>query len=425
MSMMATPVAPTTSRPRVALVAAAANRSGANVAALRLHRGLRDAGADSRFVAGIVADGVPDAGPPSPRWRREMWRVRSRAGRWIAARFGPQPEGMQSLNVLPSGLARRLNAERLDAVHLHWVNNELLSIAEIGRIRHPMVWTLHDMWAFCGSEHYLADPSAYLGPPGSAVGADVSQMARWTWERKRRAWAILNPIIVAPSRWLADLASRSRLLGHLPVEIVPYGLDLACFRPPPAQERGSSRPLRIVFGATGGSSDPRKGFDLFVAAAVRLADTFRDRACELVFFGSAEPPRMDPVPADVRIRSAGIIGSDAEMARVFGEADLFVATSRLDNLPNTVMEATACGIPTVAFRIGGMPDMIEHQRTGYLAQPFDADDLAAGISWALEDETRLRALKAAARSKAEREFGSDLQAERMLAIYDRAMRLAR
>jgi glycosyltransferase involved in cell wall biosynthesis len=332
---------------------------------------------------------------------------------------------MQSLNVLPSGLAHRLNADRLDAVHLHWVNNELLSIAEIGRIRHPMVWTLHDMWAFCGSEHYLADPSAYLGPPGSAVGAGVSRMARWTWERKRRAWASLRPIIVAPSRWLGDLVSRSRLLGHLPVEIVPYGLDLDCFCPPPDQQQGSSRPLRIVFGAAGGSADPRKGFDLFVAAIGRLADTFRARACELVFFGSVEQPRMDPVAADVRFRSAGIIGSDAEMARLFGQADLFVATSRLDNLPNTVMEATACGIPTVAFRIGGMPDMIEHQRTGYLARAFDAADLAAGISWALEDESRLRALKEAARGKAEREFGSGLQAARMLAIYDRAMRLAR
>jgi glycosyltransferase involved in cell wall biosynthesis len=424
-SVTATPTSSTANRPRVALVAAAANRGGAHVAALRLHQGLLDAGVDSRFVAGIVADGVPVAGPPSPRWRRDLWRVRSRVSRWIAARFGPQPEGMQSLNVLPSGLAHRLNADRLDAVHLHWVNNELLSIAEIGRIRHPMVWTLHDMWAFCGSEHYLADPSAYLGPPGSAVGAGVSQMARWTWERKRRAWASLQPIIVAPSRWLGDLASRSRLLGHLPVEIVPYGLDLDCFRPPSARERDASRPFRIVFGAAGGSADPRKGFDLFVAAMGRLAETFRARACELVFFGSAEPPRMDPVAADLRVCSAGIIRSDAEMARLFGEADLFVATSRLDNLPNTVMEATACGIPTVAFRIGGMPDMIEHQRTGYLAEAFDADDLAAGISWALEDETRLRALKKAARGKAEREFGSGLQAERMLAIYDRAMRLAR
>jgi glycosyltransferase involved in cell wall biosynthesis len=109
------------------------------------------------------------------------------------------------------------------------------------------------------------------------------------------------------------------------------------------------------------------------------------------------------------------------MAALLADADVFVATSRLDNLPNTVMEATACGVPTLAFRIGGMPDMIEHQTTGYLARAFEVTDLADGISWVLADEARLRALKAAARTKAQREFGSDLQAQRMLAIYERAI----
>jgi glycosyltransferase involved in cell wall biosynthesis len=122
------------------------------------------------------------------------------------------------------------------------------------------------------------------------------------------------------------------------------------------------------------------------------------------------------------IRSAGIIGSDTEMAKLLADSDVFVSTSRLDNLPNTVMEATACGVPTVAFNIGGMPDMIDHQTTGYLARAFDVNDLADGLSWVLADESRLSALKTAARMKAERDFGSDLQAERMLAIYERAIR---
>ena len=112
------------------------------------------------------------------------------------------------------------------------------------------------------------------------------------------------------------------------------------------------------------------------------------------------------------------------MAMLLADADVFVAASRLDNLPNTVMEATACGVPTVAFRIGGMPDMIEHQVTGYLSRAFEVTDLADGISWVLADDARLRALKAAARMKAQREFGSALQAERMLSIYERAFRTA-
>jgi glycosyltransferase involved in cell wall biosynthesis len=407
--------------PRVAIVAAAANRGGAHVAAMRLHRGLLSAGANSRFVAGLVDEELPSAGARSSWWQSTTWRVRARIGRTIVKRFDERSVGMQSINVLPSGLSRRLAASRFDVVNLHWINNELISIAEIGRIKQPMVWTLHDMWMFCGSEHYLSDPSPYLGD-GNAGELPVgpSELARWTWQRKLRAWSNLQPIIVAPSRWLGDLASRSRLLGHLPVEIVPYGLDLDCFRPPQSRPSYSPRPVRIVFGAAGGTADPRKGFDLFSAAIGRLASTGLQRPCELVFFGSPAAPPIEGA-GTMSIRSAGIIRSDADMATLLADADVFVATSRLDNLPNTVMEATACGVPTVAFRIGGMPDMIDHQSTGYLARAFDVTDLADGISWVLADEPRLRALKAAARKKAAREFGSDLQAERMLAIYGRAM----
>lgn len=418
------PIATPSGRPRAALVAAAANRGGAHVAALRLHKGLLDSGASSRFIAGVVEAGVENVGRPSTDWQRLLWKVRSRAGRWLAKSFAPDSEGMQSLNVLPSWLSGRLYASDIDVVHLHWVNNELLSIEQIGRIRHPMVWTLHDMWAFCGSEHYLTDPSAYLGPPGTVPSSGPSRMARWTWNRKRRAWAGIQPIIVAPSRWLGDLTAKSRLLGHLPVEVVPYGLDLDCFRPLYLPASHVTRPARIVFGAAGGTADPRKGFDLFAAAIGRLASGGLSRPCELIFFGSPEVPHIDCV-GSVSIRSAGVIRSDAAMASLLANADVFVATSRLDNLPNTVMEATACGVPTVAFRIGGMPDMIEHQVTGYLARAFEVTDLADGISWVLADDARLRALKAAARVKAEREFGSDLQAERMLAIYEQATAASR
>ena len=79
-----------------------------------------------------------------------------------------------------------------------------------------------------------------------------------------------------------------------------------------------------------------------------------------------------------------------------------VVPSRQDNLPNTAVEAHACGAPVVAFRTGGLPDIVEHKRTGYLAQPFDTQDLAAGISWVLEDPQRRIGLGHAARQRAER-----------------------
>lgn len=413
-------VAPLLEGRQVALVASAADRGGAHVAALRLHYGLINAGVSATYVAGVVQPGIAGVGPPSSWWQCGVSKGRCRIGTWLTDRWARSGEGKQSANVLPSGLARRLNQPGIDIVHLHWVNNELLSIEEIGRIRKPMVWTLHDMWAFCGSEHFMADPADYLGPPGSEPEQWPSRLGKWTWHRKRRAWVGIRPWLVAPSHWIGDLASRSRLLGHLPVEIIPYGLDLDCFRP--RRERVSEepgRPLRIVFGAAGGGSDPRKGFDLFAEAMGRLSNRAGLRPFEIVFFGSQACPTLPESCRSIPVRSAGVITSDEAMAALFAEADVFVAASRLDNLPNTVLEATACGVPTVAFKIGGMPDMIEHCVTGCLARPFDVCALADGIAWVLGDDARLRGLRAAARGKAEREFGSDRQAGRMIGLYDR------
>ncbi|MFM6909103.1 MAG: glycosyltransferase, partial [Dolichospermum sp.] len=88
-----------------------------------------------------------------------------------------------------------------------------------------------------------------------------------------------------------------------------------------------------------------------------------------------------------------------------------------DNLPNTVMESLACGTPCVAFDIGGMSDMIEHQQNGYLAKPFDVDDLARGIAWVLEDKPRWVALSQCGREKVENDFTVKAQAEKYISLY--------
>jgi glycosyltransferase involved in cell wall biosynthesis len=92
--------------------------------------------------------------------------------------------------------------------------------------------------------------------------------------------------------------------------------------------------------------------------------------------------------------------------------------SRSENLPNTIIESLACGTPVVAFRVGGIPDLIDHKVNGYLAEPFDTEDLARGIAWVLEDPERHARLRAAARAKAEREYEMTHIARRYLALYE-------
>ena len=223
----------------------------------------------------------------------------------------------------------------------------------------------------------------------------------------RRTWR--GPIhIVCPSRWLADCARRSTLMGDWPISVIPNPIDLNVWAPcDQAQARAllglqADRPL-VVFGAMGGSADPRKGADLLLEALQRLRSQVAGTPLEhleLVVFGQSRPAQ--PPDFGFPIHYSGPLHDDLSLRLLYAAADVFVIPSRQDNLPNTGLEAHACGTPVVAFATGGLVDIVDPQITGALAQPFDPLSLAAAIRWVLENPQRRRQLGAAARQRAER-----------------------
>jgi glycosyltransferase involved in cell wall biosynthesis len=319
--------------------------------------------------------------------------------------------------VLPSQWVKRINASDADIVHLHWVQGEMLSIADIGRIERPIVWTLHDMWAFCGAEHYTEEFRWREGyrrdnRPAHESGFDLN---RWTWERKRKHWR--RPIqIVTPSHWLADCVRESALMRDWPVLVIPNCLDTDRWKP---MEQALARELLglpadvplLLFGAMGGGRDPRKGFDLLTAALGHLRGVIP--GLELVIFGQLAP--RNPPDLGFPVHYTGHLHDDLSLRALYSAADALVVPSRQDNLPNTAVEAQACGTPVVAFHIGGLPDIVAHQRTGYLAKAFDvADlaDLAVGIAWVLGED-----LRQASRERAVARFSNAVVAEQYRAVY--------
>jgi glycosyltransferase involved in cell wall biosynthesis len=134
-----------------------------------------------------------------------------------------------------------------------------------------------------------------------------------------------------------------------------------------------------------------------------------------VIFGASQPE--NPPEFGFKVHYLGTLNDDLLLALVYSAADVFVQPSTQENLANTVMEAIACGTPCVAFDIGGMPDMIEHQKNGYLAQPYQIDDLARGIAWVLENQERHQKLSYRAREKAEQEFTLEIQARRYWSLF--------
>jgi glycosyltransferase involved in cell wall biosynthesis len=219
---------------------------------------------------------------------------------------------------------------------------------------------------------------------------------------------------VSPSRWLADCARGSAALGDCDIVVIPNGLDLTRYRP---RDRARCRarfgiphnvPL-VAYGAMNSTTDTRKGYSHLASALERLAESNSSLRL-LVFGGRDETGATHGVP----LHGIGRVDDDATMVELLNAADVFVAPSEQDNLPNTVVEALACGCPVVAFDIGGMPDLVVPGRTGFLAAPFDTAALADCILRALQAGPGLRA---SAREHAEAHYELGSIARRHMDLY--------
>jgi glycosyltransferase involved in cell wall biosynthesis len=169
----------------------------------------------------------------------------------------------------------------------------------------------------------------------------------------------------------------------------------------------------ILFGAVSATSDKRKGYHLLVETMKKLESMVNPDEYALAIFGSSGGNESFAI----KPYYLGSLHDEISMALVYAAADVFLAPSLEDNLPNTVLEALSCGTPVVAFNIGGMPDMVVHQKNGYLAPGFETDQLAHGLRWVLEDTYRRTCLSKEARNTVLNAFTLQHAASRYLELY--------
>lgn len=412
---------------RVALLNGFDERGGAARAALRLHRGLRAGGVESRLLVqrrfghepGV--EGPHGGLPGALAWLRP--RLESIPVR-LYPRRGPS---LFSGSFLPDGLRSRIDAFAPDVLHVHWVGFGFLRPETLAAVAKPTLWTLHDSWAFTGGCHLPGTCVRYRESCGAcpALGSSAERdLSRRVFERKRRAWRGRAFTVVSPSRWLADAARSSALFHDAEIVVVPNGIDLETFHPidrDEARRRLGLDPERFVifFSALEGLSDENKGFSRLQEALERLAARgLADRFLLLVV--GLESPR-DPPRSAVPIRFAGRLDTEAELALHLAAADALALPSRQENQPNLVVEAMACARPAVAFRTTGLPELVVHRETGYLAEPFRADDLAAGIAWLAERPERAADLGRRARERAESAYAVERMVNDYAALYEAAL----
>ena len=411
---------------RPLLVSCSDISGGAARATWRLHRALVAQGIASHlYVAAKQSDDWRTQGPAGKAGRL-LARMRPYAGSATMRLQRTENPTLHSPALLPSQMRARLSAGAADVVNLHWVCGEMVSVEDIGRITKPVVWTLHDMWAFCGAEHYAQDGDGVRWRQGyekdnRGPGHGGLDIDRWVWRRKRKAWK--RPFhIVTPSRWLADCARGSALMHDWPVTVMPNALDTNTFKPLPKNLAREilglpQEPRLVLFGAIGGGRDPRKGWDLLQPALTQVAG--RVPNVHGVIFGQGEP--QHPLQLGLPLHWMGHLHDDTTIALLYSAADVMVVPSRQEAFGQTASEAQACGCPVVAFNVTGLPDVVEHGTTGYLAESYSSEDLAKGIAWVLEDTERHAQLGAQARARAVRLWSPEVVVPQYLEVYQAAI----
>lgn len=402
-------------------------QGGAARAAYRLHMGLRQVGVESgMLVKDKTSDDYLVIGP-STKVRKGLNKVRPFLDKLPLRKYPEREQVPWSVSWFPNNFGRLIHPLDPDIIHLHWIGDGFISLASLRSINKPILWTLHDMWAFTGGCHYSGGCTRYEQQCGSCpqLGSRKEQdLSRWVWKRKKKFWKDLNITVVTPSRWLAECARSSSLFRDIRVEVIPNGIDLKLFKPIDQQVAREilGVPLGkklILFGAMNAASDPRKGFHYLQPALQILAKEGWGDSAELMIFGSTKP--LNPPELGLKAHYLGRLYDDITLTLLYSAADVFVAPSIEENLVNTIVESLSCGTPCVAFDIGGMPDMIDHQENGYLARPFETSDLAQGISWVISNSERWSQLSGRSRQKAEDNFELQKVAKRYVELYQEVL----
>jgi glycosyltransferase involved in cell wall biosynthesis len=400
---------------------------GAGKAAYRLHKGLQAIGVDSQMAVMCkqTRDGSVGELSSEPAGHPDRWWDRLTSA-WNAslARYPDRPPESEIFSTFtcvhpPASLEDLLRSA--DIVNLHWVagvfDESVMAPLLKGK---PVVWTLHDMNPLTGGCHYAGDCTRYRERCGACpqLASDGdTDLSRDGWLRKSRAYDGVDLTVVTPSRWLNACSSRSALLGRFPHHAIPYGFPLDTFRPMDRRKVRAglhfSPEQSVLLFCADSVFSRRKGFRCLLESLELLSASGRIGNPVLAVIGGGDSSRIRACGFPVRF--FGSIGDESQLALLYNAADLFVLPSLEDNLPNTVVESLGCGTPVAAFSIGGVPDMVDHGRTGWLAPARDARGLSEAIEWCIRRAPE--DIRTLCRLKAESHFSLELQARRYLSLY--------
>ncbi|WP_104695992.1 glycosyltransferase [Helicobacter salomonis] len=394
---------------------------GAARACLRLHSALLKEGVDSFVWVQDTRGGVVDDRILHPQTRLgKLWAlVRPYLDKAPILLYPKRKKGTFNLGWLPfSEVVNALNALKPDIVHLHWLGRGILPLRDLPEINAPLVWSLHDMWAFTGGDHYYNDDNEHTYKHSCILNSPFERdLATFGFGMKERAYAkIPHLCIVGVSSWISRCAAQSALLKDKTHVVIPNPIDTQTYKPLDKSVCRSLLGLNtskklVGFGAME-IDNPIKGCDLLLEALQKLEST----QIELVVFGASA--HMFNLP--FKVHYLGTLKDNASLIALYNALDVLIVPSRQEALGYTAMESLSCNTPVVAFAVSGLRDLVKHQESGYLATPFDTHDLKTGIEWVLNTPDYPK-LCANARVHVLEHFSESVVSQRIVGLYEEVL----
>lgn len=401
------------------------NVGGAARAAYRLHKSLLSKGIDSNMIVQRkLSDDYTVQSFPTSLFQELLAKVKHILDQLPLRFYKNKTKILFSPSWLGfNNVVNRINSANPDIVHLHWICNGMFKVEDLARIKAPIVWTLHDNWAFTGGCHIMWDCEKYTRNCGTCPrlgSTKENDLSRDVFKRKEKTYKKMpNMVINGLSEWLTNCARKSTLFRNHKIINIPNPIDTDLFHP---FDKTLSRNLwrfpqdkkLVLFGAIAATSDINKGYQQLKNAL----DLLDNENVELVIFGSSEPKDKDFLK--FKTHYLGHLNDDISLVSLYNSVDVVVLPSLQETLPQVAIEAMSCGTPVVAFGHTGLLDIIEHNVTGYLAKPFDNKGLADGINWVL-DENNHSALSINSRNKIVNCFSNSYVTDKYIKLYEDMM----